>query len=67
MYFCVFTNNMPNRKCKFNNELQTKFPCFKAGRNENETACIICKTSVSVANEGSYDLEAYINTAKHKK
>jgi glycyl-tRNA synthetase (class II) len=26
-----------------------------------------CKTFVSVANKGSYDLEAHINTAKHKK
>jgi hypothetical protein len=58
---------MPKRKCLFNNKLQTKCPYFKAGRNENEAECTICKTFGSVANKGSYDLKAYINAAKHKK
>jgi hypothetical protein len=57
---------MPKRKkSKVNSELKKKYPCFKAGRNENETECIICETFKSVANKGSYDLEAHINSAKH--
>jgi hypothetical protein len=52
---------------KENLTVNKRFPCFKAGRNENEADCITCKTSVSVINKGSYDLEAHLNTAKHKK
>jgi hypothetical protein len=62
-----FTDNMPKRKCKFNTGLQTKLPYFKAGRNKYEAEYIICKSFLSVANKGSYDVEAHINTAKCKK
>jgi hypothetical protein len=58
---------MPKTEYEFNREFQTKWPCFKDGRNEDETEYIICLTSTSVANKGSYDLEAHINIAKHKK
>jgi glycyl-tRNA synthetase (class II) len=29
--------------------------------------CTFCKSFVSVANKGSYDLEAHVNSAKRKK
>jgi hypothetical protein len=58
---------MSKRKCKFSSELETKFPFFKAGRNEYKGECTFCKSFVSVANKGSYDLEAHVNSAKHKK
>ena len=60
---------MPKRKCKFSSDLQTKFPCFRNGRNENEAECLICGggTFVSVANKGLSDLKAHIDTEKHKK
>jgi hypothetical protein len=58
---------MPKRKCKFNRKLQTKFSCCEGGQNKNEAECIIYKPFMSVANKGSYDLDAHINTAKHKK
>jgi hypothetical protein len=65
-FLCFFTSNVPKGKCKFNSELQTKFPCFKAGRNENVAECTVCKT-FCVSSKGSYNLEAHCNTAKHKK
>jgi hypothetical protein len=57
---------MPKVKPGFKSELQTKFPHFKVGRNENEAEHIIPITFVSAANKGNYDLEAGINAAEHK-
>jgi hypothetical protein len=38
--------------------LKKKSLCFRAGRNENKTKCIICKILTPAANKGSCDLEA---------
>jgi hypothetical protein len=39
-------------------------PCFKVGRNKNETEYIIWNTFISAAHEGINDFEEYINSAK---
>lgn len=59
---------MPKRKCKFTDDLQRKFPCFRLGRDPCEAECMTCKagTYVSVSNKGASDLEAHISSAKHK-
>jgi hypothetical protein len=33
-------------------------------KKKSEAQCIMCKTFTSVANRSSYDLKAYINSAK---
>ncbi|XP_032854311.1 uncharacterized protein LOC116963019 [Tyto alba] len=60
---------MPKRKCKFTDELQAKYPCFRVGRERWEAECLVCQegTYVSVANKGSLDLEAHIQSMKHKR
>ena len=59
---------MPKRKCKFTNELQEKYSCFRRGRDDFEGECMVCKpgTYVSVANKGGLDLEAHVECEKHK-
>src|SRR4029434_8930752 len=59
---------MPTRKRKFTDELKKKYPCFRLGRDASEAECITCRagTYVSVANKGVSDLEAHVNSAKHK-
>lgn len=60
---------MPKRKCKFTDELQAKYPCFRMGRERWEAECLVCQegTYVSVANKGSLDLEAHMQSMKHKR
>ena len=69
---------MPKWKCKFNEELNTKFQCFKNGRDDWEAECTVCKpgtfvsvckpgTFVSVANKGIADLKAHVETEMHKR
>ncbi|GAB0202178.1 hypothetical protein GRJ2_002683400 [Grus japonensis] len=60
---------MPKRKCKFTDELQAKYPCFRVGRERWEAECLVCQegTYVSVANKGSLDLEAHVQSMKHQK
>ncbi|XP_068779569.1 uncharacterized protein [Struthio camelus] len=60
---------MPKRKCKFTEELQAKYPCFRVGRERWEAECLVCQegTYVSVANKGSLDLEAHVQSMKHKR
>ena len=59
---------MPKRKCNFTDEMRKKYPCFRLGRDKWEAECTVCKagTYVSVANKGSNDLQAHIDTTKHK-
>jgi len=58
---------MPKRRCKFTDELQSKYPCFRAGRVEWEAECMTCTpgTYISIANKGSGDLEIHMNSEKH--
>jgi len=49
---------MPERKCKFTEDLTKKYTCF---RNR------IPGKLVSVANKGTLDTVAYLGTTKHKK
>lgn len=48
--------------------MRKKYPCFRPGRDTFEAECTVCKavTYVSVANKGSSDLRAHIETTKHK-
>jgi hypothetical protein len=55
------------RTCKFSSGLETKFPSFKGGRNETEAELTVSKYYLSVANKGSYYLEAHVNSSKDKK
>lgn len=59
---------MPKRKCSFSEEMRKKYPCFRPGRDTFEAECTVCKagTYVSVANKGSSNLRAHIETTKHK-
>ncbi|XP_063174701.1 uncharacterized protein LOC134507756 [Chroicocephalus ridibundus] len=60
---------MPKRKCKFTEELQAKYPCFRLGRERWEVECLVCQegTYVSVANKDSLDLDAHVQSVKHKR
>ncbi|XP_072703694.1 uncharacterized protein [Ciconia boyciana] len=60
---------MPKRKCKFTDELQAKYPCFRMGRERWEAECLVCQegTYISVANKGALDLEAHVQSMKHKR
>jgi hypothetical protein len=53
--------------CKFKDELQSKYSCFRKGRYEAEY--LLCKpgTYVSAANKGSCDLKAHVECDKLKK
>lgn len=58
---------MSKRKCIFSEELQKKYTCFTSTENsKNEAFCTVCRTVVSVANKGKYDLEQHISSFKHK-
>ncbi|KAL4082856.1 hypothetical protein QTP88_029512 [Uroleucon formosanum] len=57
---------MPKRKCVFNDRLKESFKSFIDGRDVSEAKCIVCDCYVSVANKGSYDLKAHLDTTKHK-
>jgi len=39
------------QKCKFTEEMKAIYPCFRKGRNEWETECLVCKpgTCISVS------------------
>ena len=52
------------RKCTFTNEMQEKHPCFRKGRNDYETECLICKsgTYISVVHKGSGDLNIHLQS-----
>ena len=58
---------MPKRRCKFTDELQSKYLCFRAGRVEWEAECMTYTpgTYISIANKGSGDLEIHMNSEKH--
>lgn len=60
---------VPKRKCKFTDELQAKYPCFRVGRERWEAECLVCQegTYVSVAHKGSLDLEVHVQPMKHKR
>ncbi|KAM6225612.1 uncharacterized protein M6G45_017781 [Spheniscus humboldti] len=60
---------VPKRKCKFTDELQAKYPCFRVGRERWEAECLVCQegTYVSVARKGSLDLEANVQSMEHKR
>ena len=58
-----------NKKSKFTEELQQKYPFLKKGRDEFEAECITCGygTFVSVANKGKLSLDKHVDSSKHKK
>ena len=60
---------MPKGKCRFTPELERKYPSFKKGRYEYEAECKVCLpgTFVSVLHKSSCDLEAHLETLKHKE
>ena len=57
------------RKCKFTDEMQSKYPCFKKGRNEWEAECLVCKpgTYISASYKGAADLKSHLVSSKHSK
>ena len=57
------------RKCTFTNEKQEKHPCFRKGRNDYETECLVCKsgTDISVVHKGTSDLNTHLQSEKHRK
>ena len=57
---------MPKRKCLFNSDLESKFPMFKKGRYDWEAFCVVCSTSISIANKGVTDLNEHLSTLKYK-
>jgi hypothetical protein len=61
----VTVNNLICRK--ENDILQKKFPCFSVTKNKTDAYCTICRSTISVANKGMYDLEQHISSDKHKK
>ena len=60
---------MPNRKSKFTEKLQQKYPFFGKGQDEFEAECITggYGTFVSVANTGKLSLDRQVDSSKHKK
>jgi hypothetical protein len=44
-----------------------KITCINGGRNENGADYIICETFLSIANEGSNDLETHLNSVTPSK
>jgi hypothetical protein len=60
---------MGKRKCKFKNDLKSKYLCFRNGRDEWEAECVVCKpgTYVSVAHRGALDLRAHVECERHKE
>uniref|UniRef100_A0A2C9LKG2 Uncharacterized protein n=1 Tax=Biomphalaria glabrata TaxID=6526 RepID=A0A2C9LKG2_BIOGL len=60
---------MPKRKCKFSDNMKSKYPCFRKGRFEEEAECLICGegTFISVAHHGSSDLDNHVHSEKHKR
>lgn len=63
--YCILT--MPKRKCIFNEDLQRKYPSFKKGKFEWEVLCLICSSTISIANKGGSDIADHIATNKHKR
>ncbi|CAH1163556.1 unnamed protein product [Phaedon cochleariae] len=60
----------PRRTCKFNKELQLKYPMFKPTKTDADNSdvhCPTCKSIFSIANKGKCDLDQHLNTMKHKK
>jgi hypothetical protein len=53
---------MPKRRCKFIDELKSKYPCFRTGRMGWEAECMTCTpgTYISIANKGSEGLEIHV-------
>lgn len=57
---------MSRRKCKFNNELEAKYPMFKRTKIDFEVTCESCNKIVSISNKGKADLEQHLQSTKHK-
>ena len=66
-YFTTPPNTTPKGKSKFHEELKTKFPCFRSGREVWEAECLVrgAGTYVSVANKGAIDLHSHVDSAEH--
>ena len=60
---------MAKRKCTFTNEMQEKHPCFRKGRNDYETECLVCKSGnyISVVHKGNGNLSTHLQSEKHRK
>ena len=55
------------RKCKFNENIRSKYLCFIQGRIETEAKCIVCDFYVSIASGCVLDLERHTRTTKHTR
>ena len=56
------------RKCNFNVNLQKEFTDFNVvEENRNEAFCKICRSKISIANKGAYDLKQHILSKKHRE
>ena len=68
---CVFYHvpTTGKRKCKFIDELKSKYSRFRNSCVEYEAECLVCKagTYVPVTNKGALDLRAHVECEKHKK
>jgi hypothetical protein len=60
---------MGKGKCKFTDELKSKYSCLQNGCDEWEAECLVCKpgTYVSVAKKGALDLRTHVESEKQKK
>jgi hypothetical protein len=63
----VFT--MGKTKCKFTDNIKSKYLCLRNGRNKWEAQCLVCKpgTYVSVVNKGALILEPTWNARGTQK
>lgn len=55
------------RKCKFSSELQILYPSFKQGKDDYLVMCLVCDSTLSIANKGRLDIEKHLAIEKHKK
>lgn len=61
------SSSSSKRLCTFTDNLRSKYPFMKAGRNLNEAKCTVCDSFVSIKHKGASDIEKHIFSEKHKK
>lgn len=57
---------MPERKCIFNHNLQTKYPFIKQRSDPSDVTCGKCRTDFNVAHGDAIDIEKHLRPEKHK-
>lgn len=53
---------MARRHCTYNEKLQAKYPSFIKGKTDYSVKCLICDSTLSIANKGSSDLSDHLAT-----